>query len=1043
MCYNDDMIYAFNCAVLSAALQKLQNIVRDNEERGLKTIIFCEDRLSLAAERTVCSAVGGTFDTAVYTFARFISSECGKPEKVLSGQGSAMVVRKLIEDKKEELTLFRQLSSPSAAQTVYDTIALLYSSRITAEETAEAALRGGLLGGKLHDLAVIYSAYENYLEETGYSDRNGYLRKLPQIIENSPAVRGNAVVFLGFQALTCMAKECVRASFSVAAEVNGLFIGGAKELYVNEAFAAFTGIAEEFGGAATGTVTGNLPLEGEILLSALFNPESYFSTPVPTDKVTVFEAEDEEEELEYIAASVKKHVAAGERFGKISVMLPDLDRSERVLSRVFSRFRIPYYADRQRSLAEHSVCSFVTGYLGCSLFGCAFADVDGVIASPYFPATNREKDAYRNYLLRFANYRGGVRRPVPEGVEGREVIEKVRETFLDGLSLINRKGGNDGIYAGLCALLEKFKVRETLDCFAEKYKNVKPTAAQFSARAYDALLSVLREAADVSPVDVPLKDFLKIFKSGLSAMKISLIPPKADAVFVGDLSATANTGSNVVFAAGLTGDVPGTSADTSLLTDREISALESVNLNISPKIRQVNARRREICGLNICAFRKNLYLSYPARLNGEECSASEIISYAGAAFLSPSGSPLARLNGERIHRSGRAVPYYCSEKLPALKYLRKYASSYEASSVYGVLRGHGYGDEALSALSAPVKRAISRGKQLYTGKSGSLSPSTLETYFACPYLGFIRQGIRAAEREEGAVRAVDTGNFIHSVLQDLAKEVNSLEDVSALRSRAEEIAKDKLSVRPYSALADSKSGEYVAEELAAEAVKVSEGMYEQLKNSSFKVVHTESSAEVMLSGGIKIYGRIDRVDECGDLVRVVDYKTGNIDSSPAKYYMGAKLQLPLYLKSAAAGKRPAGAYYFPASLEYRDKQDGVFRLQGFMDGSDDVVAASDSTVKPKEKSGYVEAYYQGRKVDCAMASEDFSSFIDYSVIVADGGAREMLGGNINPSPAEGTCKYCKAGGSCGLTLGRDGEERKSRSVKCSEITAIVRKEKGE
>ncbi len=63
--------------------------------------------------------------------------------------------------------------------------------------------------------------------------------------------------------------------------------------------------------------------------------------------------------------------------------------------------------------------------------------------------------------------------------------------------------------------------------------------------------------------------------------------------------------------------------------------------------------------------------------------------------------------------------------------------------------------------------------------------------------------------------------------------------------------------------------------------------------------------------------------------------------------------------------------------------------------------------------------------------------------MADGGAREMLGGNINPSPAEGTCKYCKAGGSCGLTLGRDGEERKSRSVKCSEITAIVRKEKGE
>ena len=51
-----------------------------------KPFYISEDRLSLAAERTVCSAVGGTFLTSVYTFARFLSSEAGKPQNVLKAE---------------------------------------------------------------------------------------------------------------------------------------------------------------------------------------------------------------------------------------------------------------------------------------------------------------------------------------------------------------------------------------------------------------------------------------------------------------------------------------------------------------------------------------------------------------------------------------------------------------------------------------------------------------------------------------------------------------------------------------------------------------------------------------------------------------------------------------------------------------------------------------------------------------------------------------------------------------------------------------------
>lgn len=1044
------MIKAITCPALSSALEKLKEIIAANEEKGKSTVIFCEDRLTLAAERTVCTAVGGTFSVSVYTFARFLSSERGKRSDVLSSQGSAMAIRAIIEENKDKLKLFGKFSAAASAEAVYDTIALLYSSKISADGVKTAAA-DGLLETKLHDIAVIYSAYDKYLQESGKTDRNAYLSELPEVISASRKIAGSEVVFLGFQSFTRSALECVRAAFGRAKNVYGLFIGGAEEIYVNEACAAFTGAAKEFGGAQSESAESALIPEAELLRKSLFDPESFFSRPqTPCSNVSIFEAADEEEELEYIAATIKKHVIdGGERYAKISVMLPDLASAERGLDRVFSQYRIPYYADRRRKLSEHPVCAFITGYLNCAASGCTFKDSDGVIASPLFPAERADKDIYRNYALRLASFRGGVKRePKKEILDSMnfdfEAVERVRKTFLRGLENIPAKGNARDICRGVRNLLTEFETQKRLNGLSDKFKDSYPTAAEFSGRVYDAALSVLAEAEEIAG-NVPLKEFIKILKSGFAALEISLIPPKADAVFVGDLAATANTGSNVVFAARLTGDVPASSSDTALLTDREIAALERINLDISPKIRQVNMRRRELTALNICAFRKNLYLTYPVRSGGEESGVSEIISYAQAVFCTENGGrreKLKPLNFRLIERQGRELPYYCSEKLPALKRLSSDIPPAALASVYGVLEKCGFEKEAQSAVKPPEAPFVSDGRQLFVTYN-SISPTALETYFSCPYKNFMQQGLKLKERDEGAMRPLDTGNFIHSVLQTLAPEIGSLSSGDEVLARAREISELTLNTPAYASLKDSKSGEYTASALIKEAGAVSLGMYEQLKNSGFKVEKCETRCEIPLGDGVRINGRIDRVDSCGDMVRIIDYKTGTVDASATKYYMGLKLQLPLYLSAAAEGRRAVAAYYFPASVEYKNKADGVFRLQGFMDGSDEVVSASDSTLEPKKKSAYFDAYLSGKKMDCAMETETFADFIKYSALVAKKGAAEMLEGNITPSPAADACSYCKMGGSCGFAAGVDGTERTHSTVKCSEIAEIVKRERGD
>ena len=1067
------MIKSIIVPALPTALEKLQDIISENKVLGKKTVIFCEDRLTLATERAVCAAVGGTFDVSVYTFSRFLSSESGKRDNILSAQGSAMAIRRIIEENRDSLKLFGKFSAAAAAGAVYDTIALLYSSKIKAEDL-KGAKAAGLLESKLSDISLIYSLYEEYLTANGKIDRNSYLCTLPEVISRSKKIKDSDVIFLGFQSFTRSSADCVRAAFDTAQNVSGLFIGGGEEIYTGEAVAAFEAIAQEKSrGVALvrERVNSTLIEEAEILRTSLYNSESLIkAVPRLTEKVKIYEATDEDEEIEFVAASIKKYVLdgitkdrkkEGIRYGNISVMVPDIGAAEHRIERVFSEFRIPYYADRRHPLSEHPASDFIISYLTCVGSGCTLKDTDAVISSPLFPASGDDKDGYRNYAVRLADFRGGIKRePKREILESKKFnygsVQNVRETFLRGLKYFHYKTEASEvdkkrvikvcppeITAGIKALFEDFKVEEKLQSLKDKFKDSYPTASEFSGRIYDAVLCVVEEAENILGGGyMPLNEYIKILKSGFAAAEISLIPPKADAVFVGDLASTANTGSKILFAVSLTEEVPKTSTDTSLLTDSEIVELENADLGISPKIQQVNMRRREQTALNLCAFSERLYLIYPVRQGGEEVNSSEIISYAKEVFGDKDAE--GKTVGKRamsIRREGKLnmLPYYCSEFLPALKMLKSDLSPQTSAVIRKVLKDNGFEEETVVQAS---RWKVSLGRELFVNYD-AVSPSTLETYYSCPYRNFMQQGLKLQEREEGTMRALDTGNFIHAVLQNLAPEMDKCRDREDAKNRGREEADKLLKSSAYSSLTDSKSGQYTAEQLIKEAGEVTAGAYEQLANSKFKVEKAEQWCEIKLGDNIRINGRIDRVDSYDDMIRIIDYKSGSIDASATKYYMGLKLQLPLYLTAAAEGRRAVGAYYFPASVVYKNEPDGVFRLQGFMDGSEDVVSASDTTLQPKEKSAYIEASIGGKNGESVMADGVFSDFLQYSTLVARSGIKEMLDGNITPSPAEGACKYCKMGGSCNFALGIDGEERCSRTVKCSDIAKIVRKERGD
>lgn len=1006
------MIGIIGAPTLDDALAALGAIAAENERRGQKTLVFCEDRLTLLAERAVLSAVGGTFLTEVTTFARFLSGEAN----VLSKQGSVVEISALISEHENELLCFRK----NAAQAVYETIAQLSASRVDAELLRKGALETeGVLQSKLLDLAFLLEKYRDFLRENGLVDENGYLGLLPDKIDGS-ALGGTHVCFFGFSSFTKQAQGGISAALRSAKDVTGVFTAGRNGFYTNEGARVFRRLCEEQGEPAVCMKKCTLTGDALVLRDGLFAPES-LSSPVKTERVRRFTAADETEELNIVAALIKKHISEGARYRDIAVLAADKEGFT-VLEQVFGAWRIPFFADKKRPFSEHPFCAYALNVLSAVADGVLPDEADSIAASVYFG----NGDNYRNYLLKYGGYRGAVRRAVKEGEAvrrfNREELTVCRERMLAALACFPAKGKGkaftDGVRS-LFALSDAESVTERLqENFAGAEREFLDTAPLEGALAEIDLVAGERTFT--------AREFCSMLKSGLDAIEIAMIPQSADAVFVGDATDSKFARVKILFATGLTDALPRTSQDTAVISDGEIGRLADLKVEIEPAIAQVNARAKEALALNLCAFTDALYLSYPLKRGEEETARSEVLHYAERLFRMP---PMPDL-----------FPFDCSERQPALLKLLSLKHAFEAgricdvtrfSSLYGALRERG--EDADGLLSEGEKKRVPEVRELYF--KDAASPTLLERYFACPYAGFALQALRLREREERTVLDTDTGTFVHAVLERTAERFNRIASEEECRKIAEETGRELLNGPRFSALADTDAGVYTGERLVSAGAEVAAAAYRQLARSAFRVKETEKNISLPV---LSLKGKADRIDESDGYIRVIDYKTGAIDDAASAYYMGKKLQLELYLRAASEGGAAAGAFYFPSADDFVP-EDGVrFRMSGFFCAEDEVITRMDVALAEGEKSELFDGR-RGKFSDKGMKREDFEEFLDYALLVSQKAENEMKNGNIAPSPHESACSYCKLKSLCGFV----GAPRRKERVKCADIVRIVRREKGD
>ena len=173
-----------------------------------------------------------------------------------------------------------------------------------------------------------------------------------------------------------------------------------------------------------------------------------------------------------------------------------------------------------------------------------------------------------------------------------------------------------------------------------------------------------------------------------------------------------------------------------------------------------------------------------------------------------------------------------------------------------------------------------------------ISPSTLTTYLYNP-LAFYKQKIlkiKEVDNVEETVAFNTLGTVVHDTLDELYKPfVNQYlkeDHVKNMQSIAKPIVA-KFFKKHFKNGDISTGKNRLIFEVANQFVQNfldKEKQLVQNKENTLKIIATEAtlSSEITLEGiefPVKIHGQVDRVDELNGVLRIIDYKTGKVDSS--------------------------------------------------------------------------------------------------------------------------------------------------------------------
>ncbi|AZU61207.1 helicase-exonuclease AddAB subunit AddB [Neobacillus mesonae] len=838
-------------------LKEIRDKLVENPE-GPPLIYIVPEQMTFQTEYGLATdkEIGGMIRTQVYSFSRLawrILQETGGISRThLNSVGISMLIRKIIEEQREQLKLFqRAVDKNGFIKQLEQMVTEFKRYCIRPEELVNSSnqLSSNALQDKLHDLEIIYQKFEDEIFGK-YVDSEDYFRLLAEKIASSSYLCNAEIYIDGFysfspqeyQIIQELAGHCKRLSIAMTTDRLS-FNTPPDELDLFRAANETCCTLFEMASAL------QLEIEQPVVLqqqrkwdhpSLMHLEKNFDERPVQSYQgepaIHLSQAANRRAEIEGIAREIYQLVRTkGYRYRDIALLIRNGRDYHEIVEPVFSDSQIPYFIDQKRTMLNHPLIELIRSSLEVIHSYWRYEPVFRVVKTELiFPLQEnlgkmREKmDKLENYVLAYGingskwtkkerweyrNIRGleiGTKLQTDAEKEWEQELNELKIMITAPLLRLSRRLNRADSGRKLCEAI--YLYLEELDVPA-KLENWKTAAeekgnlvqAREHEQVWNAVIDLLDQYVEILGDDkVPLKSFSAILEAGFESLHFSLIPPALDQVLIGDLEKSRLNQIKVVFVAGVNeGVLPAKISDEGILTDedRELLMMQGVKLAPSSRIRLLDE--------NFLAYKAFtapsdlLYVSCPlANEEGKSLIPSSYIKRLKEMF--PEAQELFYVTDPADLMEHEQLSFVTNETT-TLSYLnaqlqlksRNYPISDLWWDVYNYYLKSPEKQQAQKVLSSlfytnqTVKLAKETADELY-GETIQASVSRMELYNACAFSHFAQHGLKLRERQVFRLEAPDIGELFHAALKQIADIVNEqkLSWAQLSRQQCEALAKE-------------------------------------------------------------------------------------------------------------------------------------------------------------------------------------------------------------------------------------------------------------
>ena len=1068
--------------------EEVQQKVKENSKYPIK--IITPEQFSFTAEKQLLetSPSKSILKAEVITFARMayriLNEVGGKTKSRLSGSGRAMLVNHILINQKNDFSFLG--NSEENVEMITRQLTELKKHKVGTEELQKAinSTENKYLQIKLQDIKTLYDTYTKTIENK-YIDENDGLTLLAEKLEASKEFANCDIYIDEFVGFTTQEYEVLRKLMKLSHKVTISVCADNLEENTNPDIDPFYENKQTACRIMNIANEENVSIEKPICIKQVKRFKSkelehlannisapfYKKYNEEVKDISVFLASNPYSEIENIATKIIKLVKSGYKYEDISVITKNIDTYSSLCKVIFSKYNIPVFIDEKKDFSSNILVKFILSILEVLAKNWSYEAVFGYIKTGFLPLDEKEIAILENYCIKCGIkgskwYSKEWKFYDETEEEQKQILYSKNEVITPLLefkkSLQGLKTVKD-ISTAIYEFLVKNNIAEKLE---EKIQYLKENNQLEKAKEYEKSFQIFIQLLDeivlvLGEQNITFEKYAKILKMGFTQSDLGVIPEAADQVVIGDVDRSRSHKIKVAFLIGLNdGIFPSVQKEEGFLDDNDRQILKNQGIELAKGTMEKLYDDNFNIYKAFTTAEEKLYLSYVSSdSEGKSLRPSIIINKIKRIFpkLSEESDVVNRkseillknttfdelLIKLRDLKEGKEIE-------PVWFHLYNYYNINEKDKLENSIR-------AIKYQNVPEKIQKENINKLY-GNTLKTSISRLEKYKSCAFSYYLKYGLKLKEESSFKVESVDTGNFMHDVidsfferLEELELNVKKITD-EQIREITEEIVEEKLNLKKYDIFSSIPKYKVLAQRLKKVVVNSMKYIVNSLKYSEFEVLGHElefkegkeySPITFTLSDGkkVEITGKIDRVDIAkttdGKYIRIIDYKSSIKNINLNEVLAGLQLQLLTYLDATCKEEDvlPAGVFYFNliepilnANSDLEEEQieqelKKQFKMQGLILADSKIVKKMDTNLE-SGSSNIVPAYItkdgQVSEKPNTLNQKQFENLQKYMEKIIKQISEEILSGNIAIEPyyrmrdKKTPCEYCEYKAICGF-----------------------------